>query len=179
MGTAGVAGQLGGAGIAGGRRGWRAALTAAACAVLLTGAGGFAGVRPAAAAPPALFTLTALPAGWQTRTDLRPALEVQPDGHAVKRSDPTAEPVNGTVPADVLTAAATEMKALVTADMGTPEATDKGTSIIDYMPEHRDQDLHLIVYAPEIADGLSDEQKASRKRFDDLFQRLLNAFAPA
>ncbi|MEV6097530.1 hypothetical protein [Nocardia sp. NPDC051981] len=37
----------------------------------------------------------------------------------------------------------------------------------------------LIVYAPELGDGLSDDQKASHKRFDDLFQRLLNAFVPA
>ncbi|MFD6354505.1 hypothetical protein [Nocardia tengchongensis] len=180
MGTAGVAGHFGRTALGGAvrRHGRRAAL-AAMCAVLLTGAGGFAGADPTPPPSVALFTLTAMPADWQSRTDLRPVLQVQPDGRAVRRADAGAQPVNGKVPADVLAAAATEVKALVTVDMGTPDATDKGTSIIDYMPEARDQDLHLIVYAPELTDGLTDEQKASRKRFDDLFARLLNAFVPS
>lgn len=181
MGTAGVAGHFGRAalGSAVRKRGRRAALAAATCAVLLTGAGGFAGADPAPPPSVALFTLTYMPAGWQSRTDLRPVLVVQPDGRAVKRADAGSQPVDGKVPADVLAAAATEVKALVTVDMGTPQATDQGTSIIDYMPEARDQDLHLIVYAPELTDGLTDEQKASRKRFADLFARLQNAFVPS
>lgn len=134
---------------------------------------------PAPARSVALFTLTAMPAGWQTRTDLHPSLEVQPDGRAVKRADNDAQPVNGSISADVLGAAATEVEALAAMDMGTPEQSDKGTSIIDYMPQSPEQDVHLIVYAPEVSDGLTDDQKASRKRFDDLFQRLLNAFVPA
>ncbi|WP_328290407.1 hypothetical protein [Nocardia aurantiaca] len=145
----------------------------------LAAVGGFAAADPAPAPSIAMLTLTAMPAGWQTRTDLRPVLEVQSDGQAVKRAADSAQPVNGTVPADVLDAAATEIRALAAVDMGTPEAADKGTSIIDYMPRTPDQDVHLIVYAPELSEGLSDEQKASRKRFDDLFQRLLNAFTPA
>ncbi|WP_246023805.1 hypothetical protein [Nocardia yunnanensis] len=150
---------------------------------MVTGAGGFAAADPAPAPTPAaavaLFTLTAMPAGWQTRTDLHPSLQIQLDGHATKRADSTAQPVEGTVPADVIGAAAAEVKALAAVDMGTPEQDDQGTSIIDYMPQAPDQDVHLIVYAPEISDGLTDDQKASRKRFDDLFQRLLNAFVPA
>lgn len=172
------------------RRGarWRGAIATAATAVMLTGAGGFAMADPAPGAPTpaqapapavALFTLTAMPAGWQTRTDLHPSLQVQADGHATKRADATAQPVEGTVPADVIGAAAAEVKALAAVDMGTPEQGDKGTSIIDYMPQSPDQDVHLIVYAPEVSDGLSDEQKASRKRFDDVFQRMLNAFVPS
>ncbi|MGW5112529.1 hypothetical protein [Nocardia sp. NPDC004123] len=161
------------------RRGWRAGAVATLAVVMLTGTGVFAMADPAPASGVALFTLTAMPAGWQTRTDLHPSLEIQPDGRAVKRADSGAQPVTGTVPADVIGAAAAEVKALAAVDMGTPEQADKGTSIIDYMPQSPDQDVHLIVYAPELGDGLNDDQKASRKRFDDLFQRLLNAFVPA
>ncbi|MVU77836.1 hypothetical protein GPX89_11340 [Nocardia sp. ET3-3] len=148
-------------------------------AAMLSGAGGLGAADPAPAPSIALLTLTAFPAGWQTRTDLRPALEVQSDGRAVKRADSSAQAVNGTVPADVLGAAIADIKALAAVDMGLPQDADKATSIIDYMPQAPDQDVHLIVYGPEINDGLSDEQKASRKRFDDVFQRLLNAFVPA
>ncbi|MFE3000005.1 hypothetical protein ACFXG4_34015 [Nocardia sp. NPDC059246] len=161
------------------RRGWRTGAMTSLAVVMLTGTGVFAKADPAPAPSVALFTLTAMPAGWQTRTDLHPSLEIQPDGRAVKRTDNGAQPVTGTVPADVIGAAAAEVKALAAVDMGTPEQADKGTSIIDYMPQSPDQDVHLIVYAPELGDGLSDDQKASRKRFDDLFQRLLNAFVPA
>ncbi|WP_460719506.1 hypothetical protein [Nocardia heshunensis] len=162
-----------------GRR-WRATTMAGLAAVMVTSAGGFAIADPTPAQAPmpavALFTLTAMPAGWQTRTDLHPSLQVQADGHAVKRADNNAQPVEGTLPADVIGAATAEVKALAAVDMGTPEKDDKGTSIIDYMPQSPDQDVHLIVYAPESSDGLTDDQKASRKRFDDLFQRMLNAF---
>ncbi|GAB0108176.1 hypothetical protein JMUB6875_71850 [Nocardia sp. JMUB6875] len=164
------------------------AAATALSAGMVIGAGGVAAADPAPGAPTpaqapapavALFTLTAMPAGWQTRTDLHPSLQVQADGHATKRADSSAQAVEGTVPADVIGAAAAEVKALAAVDMGTPEQGDKGTSIIDYMPQAPDQDVHLIVYAPEVSDGLTDEQKASRKRFDDLFQRMLNAFVPS
>ncbi|MEC3918190.1 hypothetical protein [Nocardia sp. CDC160] len=152
-------------------------------AAIVTGTSGFAAADPTPAQAPApavaLFTLTAMPAGWQTRTDLHPSLLIQSDGHATKRADNAAQPVEGTVPADVIGAAAAEVKALAAVDMGTPGQGDGGTSIIDYMPQAPDQDVHLIVYAPESSEGLTDEQKASRKRFDDVFQRLLNAFVPA
>ncbi|MEU6585823.1 hypothetical protein [Nocardia sp. NPDC046763] len=184
MRTARAAGLFGeaGPGRVARRRGWRAGTVTTLAAVMLTGTGVFALADPAPGAPApsvALFTLTAMPAGWQTRTDLHPSLEIQPDGWAVKRADNGAQPVTGTVPADVIGAAAAEVKALAAVDMGTPEQADKGTSIIDYMPQSPDQDVHLVVYAPELGDGLSDDQKASRKRFDDVFQRLLNAFVPA
>ncbi|WP_157514116.1 hypothetical protein [Nocardia concava] len=167
---------------------WRMAAAAALATGMVIGTDGVAAADPGAGAPTpaqapapavALFTLTAMPAGWQTRTDLHPSLLVQADGHATKRADSTAQAVEGTVPADVIGAAAAEVKALAAVDMGTPEQGDKGTSIIDYMPQSPDQDVHLIVYAPEVSDGLTDEQKASRKRFDDVFQRMLNAFVPS
>ncbi|MFE3192846.1 hypothetical protein ACFXHA_27815 [Nocardia sp. NPDC059240] len=181
---AAATGLFGGTGQGRGWRGWRAVTVAGLAAVMVTGTGAFALADPAPAPTPAqapmpavaLFTLTAMPAGWQTRTDLHPSLQVQADGHAIKRADNNAQPVEGTLPADVIGAATAEVKALAAVDMGTPEKDDKGTSIIDYMPQSPDQDVHLVVYAPESSDGLNDDQKASRKRFDDLFQRMLNAF---
>ncbi|WP_330179853.1 hypothetical protein OHB26_25895 [Nocardia sp. NBC_01503] len=121
-----------------------------------------------------LFTLTTMPNAWASTPNILPALEVQSDGRALKRQD--GKELNGTVPADVLAAAATEVRALALSDMGSPTVSDQGNMIIDFMPKSPDQDVHLIVYAPEFTDGLTDEQKASRKRFADLYQRLLNAF---
>ncbi|MFJ4655579.1 hypothetical protein ACIP5Y_30235 [Nocardia sp. NPDC088792] len=178
-------------------RGCRIAATTLLTAAMLTGATGFATADPVPGAPPApapapapapgpapapapsaaLFTLTAMPAGWQTRTDLHPALEIQSDGHATKwPGDGATQPLNGTIPQDVLGAATAEVRQLALVDMGMPTVVDKSTSIIDFMPQPPDQDAHVIVYAPELTDGLTDDQKASRKRFTDLFQRLLNAF---
>lgn len=159
-------------------RGWRGAAVVALSAALFTGASGFAVATPAPAHSMPLFTLTAMPAGWQSRTDLHPALQIQTGGEAIKYADDGSQ-INGTIPADVLGAATTEVRNLAAADMGVPEQNDKGMSIIDFMPSPPDQDVHLVVYGPEVTDKLTDDQKASRKRFDDLFQRLLNAFTPA
>uniref|UniRef100_UPI00082EFBBB hypothetical protein n=1 Tax=Nocardia jejuensis TaxID=328049 RepID=UPI00082EFBBB len=135
-----------------------------------------AATTPASAAP--LFTLTAMPNGWQSRTDLHPALEVRGDGRAVKWVG-NGQQVNGTIAAEVVSAAAVEVRALALLDMGMPSVSDQGTMIIDFMPPAPDQDVHAIVYAPEWSDGLTDDQKAARGRFAELFQRLLNAFAAA
>ncbi|MEV6768975.1 hypothetical protein AB0N05_10155 [Nocardia sp. NPDC051030] len=124
-----------------------------------------------------LFTLTGMPNGWQSRTDLHPALEVQFDGRAVKWIG--SQRVTGTIPADVLTSAAAEVRALALVDVGMPTVSDQGTTIIDFMPAAPDQDVHLVVYAPEWTEGITDEQKAARLRVSDVYQRLLNAFIPA
>ncbi|NNH71570.1 hypothetical protein HLB23_17135 [Nocardia uniformis] len=142
-----------------------------------------ASATPIAAQP--LFILTSMPGGWFERTDIRPVLEVHDDGRAVKRPDaaspdraPDAAPqqVNGTVPKDVLTAAISEVQALATVDMGTPNVTDQGTMIIDFLPQQSAEDAHLIVYAPGVTDGLDEDQKANRTRFAALYNKLVDAF---
>lgn len=164
----------------------KGAAVALVTAAIITGAGGFATAddppAPAPAAATTTFLLTTMPNGWQNRTDLRPALEVLSDGRAVKRTvgaDGVVQEQNGTVAADASAKAASDIRALAVADLGSPSVTDQGNMIIDYMPAPPDQDVHLIVYAPEFTDGLTDEQKASRKSFNELYQRLLNAFVPA
>ncbi|WP_228001570.1 hypothetical protein [Nocardia australiensis] len=158
--------------------------------VLLLGSWGVASAEPAPDAPPqappavALLTLTTLPNGWQGRVDLRPMLEVYADGRAVKTPDATAERapgvaterLNGTLALDVLNTSLAEIRALSAVDLGTPTATDQGTQIIDVMPAPPEQDVHVIVYAPELTEGLSAEQQDARKRFADLYRKLLDAF---
>ncbi|MEV0292460.1 hypothetical protein [Nocardia sp. NPDC050710] len=159
-------------------------------ALTLAGSWGIATADPepapaAPAQPLALITLTTIPNGWQERVDLRPVLEVYADGHAVKKPDAAAadrspqtppQQLTGSVGNDVLQAALTEIKALGAVDLGTPSVSDQGTQIIDLMPQAPDQDVHLIVYAPEVTDGLSTEQQGARKRFADLYRKLLDAF---
>lgn len=165
------------------------ASVATVAAVALTSGIALADPTPAAPAPvtgPMVFTLTAMPNGWLIgRTDLRPLLEVQADGRAIKRpdgADPNrkaetpAKEVTGTVPKDVLTAAIAEAQALSPLDLGTPSVSDQGSMIIDYTPAQADQDLHLIAYAPEFSDGLDADQKANRGRFATLYKKLLDAF---
>lgn len=166
----------------------RATTALLATAVILTGTGGFAAAGDPAPAPApvraapidaavatTLFTLTTMPTGWQTRTDLRPVLEVTADGKAVKRT-PEGTEFSGTVPADVLSAAATEVRALVLEDLGTPNSGEAGNMIIDFMPAPPDEDVHVIMYDPALSEGLTEGQKASRQRFTALYDRLVNAF---
>ncbi|MEU7146175.1 hypothetical protein ABZ942_42525 [Nocardia sp. NPDC046473] len=136
-------------------------------------------------APMALLTLTKIPNGWQTRVDLRPQLEVSGDGRAVKIPDAVAsernpdnlpQKLNGHIPPDVLAAALAETRALATVDFGMPNITDQGSQIIDLMPQAPEEDAHLVVYAPEFTEGLAPEQQAARKRFTDLYRKLLDAF---
>ncbi|MFC8043064.1 hypothetical protein [Nocardia sp. NPDC057353] len=138
---------------------------------------------PAAAVP--LLTLTAIPNGWQTRVDLRPELQVYADGRAVRVPDavaadrgPDAEPreVEGTVPGDVVKAAVSETAELAKLDLGMPSVSDQGSHIIDVMPERDADAVHAIVYAPGFTDGLNDDQKQARERFDQLYRKLLDAF---
>ncbi|MEU4340721.1 hypothetical protein AB0H00_05515 [Nocardia sp. NPDC023852] len=140
---------------------------------------------PPAAEPLVLFTLTTIPDGWQSRVDLRPQLEIFSDGKAVKIPDavaadrtPDVSPkrINGHVPPEVLTAALAETRSLTAVDLGVPRATDQGSQIIDYMSQPPNADVHLIVYAPQATDGLGAEQQANRKRFADLYKKLLDAF---
>ncbi|MFE7800251.1 hypothetical protein [Nocardia sp. NPDC057440] len=159
--------------------------------VALAGSWGTASADPAPDAPSpaapavALLTLTTMPSGWQSRIDLRPALEVYPDGRAIKTPDATAadrvpstppQRLNGTVSPDVLNAALAEIRALATLDLGIPNATDQGTQIIDVMPQQPDQDVHVILYAPELTEGLTTEQQAARRQFADLYRKLLESF---
>ncbi|MEU7629401.1 hypothetical protein AB0C34_05370 [Nocardia sp. NPDC049220] len=140
---------------------------------------------PSVAASLALLTLTTIPDGWEDRMDLRPQLEVFADGKAVKSPDavaadrgPDAPPkrVDGRIPPEVLTAALAETRSLAAADLGMANVTDRTSRIIDYMSQSPNEDVHLIVYAPEATDGLGAEQVASRKRFTDLYTKLLDAF---
>ncbi|WP_330229770.1 hypothetical protein OHA40_27655 [Nocardia sp. NBC_00508] len=142
---------------------------------------------PPIAAPLALFTLTTIPDSWQIRSDLRPQLEIFADGRAVSSPDAVAadrrpetppQRIEGHIPPEALRAAVAETAALATADLGMPRAADQSSRIIDYMPEPAGQDVHLIVYAPETTDGLGADQQAARKRFADLYKRLLDAFVP-
>ncbi|WP_306362012.1 hypothetical protein [Nocardia sp. CC227C] len=172
-----------------------AALVTATALALSGGVGGAqepapaSPVAPAAPAPvtgPMLFTLTSIPNGWLIgRTDLRPLLEVQADGRAIRRPD-AADPnrsantppreITGTIPQEVVTAAITETRALTTLDMGNAAVSDQGSMILDYTPQQPDQDAHVIVYAPNITEGLSEEQRANRARFATLSEKLLDAF---
>ncbi|MFI9511390.1 hypothetical protein [Nocardia sp. NPDC052566] len=157
---------------------------------VLAGPWGTAAAQPPAAPPPpppatALLTLTTMPNGWQSRTDLRAQLEVFADGRAVKVPDataPTRDPntppqrIGGHIPTDVLAASVAETKSLAAVDLGTPGATDQGSQIIDLLPQQPDQDVHVVMYAPDATEGLSAEQQAARKRFADLFRKLLDSF---
>ncbi|MGV9676718.1 hypothetical protein ACWDSJ_15685 [Nocardia sp. NPDC003482] len=142
------------------------------------------GTVPVAAAPISVV-LTTIPTGWDARTDLQPILEVRGDGRAVRSPDaasadraPGAAPqrTNGRVPVEVLTDAAAEAHTLATADMGMPQNGDSGSTLLDFLGDTPDQDVHLVVYSPATDTGLSDEQKANRKRFADLCSRLLDSF---
>ncbi|MFI6167037.1 hypothetical protein ACIBCN_09625 [Nocardia sp. NPDC051052] len=172
-------------------RGTKAALLVAMSALVI--GAGTATADPAdrpsvhgpVSAPLALLTLTKIPNGWQTRVDLRPQLEVSGDGRAVKTPDAVAaerdpdnlpQKLNGHIPPDVLAAALTETRALATVDFGMPTITDQGSQIIDLMPQAPEEDAHLVVYAPESTEGLAPEQQAARKRFTDLYRKLLEAF---
>ncbi|QBS39999.1 hypothetical protein [Nocardia sp. CS682] len=137
--------------------------------------------------PLALLTLTTIPNGWQTRVDLRPQLEVSGDGRAVKTLDAVAaernpdtppQKVNGHIPPEDLAAALAETRALADLDFGMPTITDQGSQIIDLMPQPPEADAHLIVYAPGSTEGLSPDQQSARKRFADLYRKLLDAFVP-
>ncbi|MBF6256683.1 hypothetical protein IU468_10140 [Nocardia farcinica] len=160
------------------------ALLVAALALTSAGAVATAESEPAATGF-ALVTLTTMPAGWSQRTDLRPHLQVYPDGRAVHRPDATApdrdpgtEPreVVGTVPREALDKALAEIRALADTDFGVPAGTDQGSQIIDLMPENPAEDVHLILYAPDATDGLSAEQRDARTRFTALYRGLLDAF---
>ncbi|MBH0774934.1 hypothetical protein [Nocardia bovistercoris] len=137
------------------------------------------------AAPYALITLTAIPNGWQERTDLRPVLEVFSDGRAVQKPDavdaqrkPETPPqeLTGTIRPDALQSALKEIRDLASADFGTPATNDRGVQIIDLMPQPPDQDVHLIVYSPEVVDGFGNDQRTVRQRFAAVYRALLDAF---
>ncbi|MET9284144.1 hypothetical protein [Nocardia beijingensis] len=140
---------------------------------------------PPIAAPLALLTLTTIPDGWQARTDLRPQMEVFADGRAVSSPDAVAperrpetppKRIDGHIPSGVLSAALAETKALATVDLGVPKATDQSSRIIDFMPQSPSDDVHLVVYSPDTTEGLGAEQQAARKRFADLYRKLIDSF---
>ncbi|MGS2805155.1 hypothetical protein [Nocardia sp. MW-W600-9] len=152
------------------------------CALALPGASALAQAEPA---PLPLVSVTSIPDGWSQRTDLRPVLQVFPDGTAVhspdavskdRKPETAAKRVDGTVPEDVLAAAREEITALREVDFGIPAGEGKGTTIIDLMPADVEGETHLVVYSPDASDGLNDDQKAARKRFTDLYKKLVDAF---
>ncbi|MBB5915777.1 hypothetical protein BJY24_004689 [Nocardia transvalensis] len=149
---------------------------------LVTGGTAAADETPA---PPVSLTLTTIPAGWQVRTDLAPTLEVQQDGRAVsspdaaspdRKADTAPKKVNGHVAPDVLAWAQGEARTLADTDMGMPGNADGSSTALDLLGPAPDQDLHLIVYAPDSADGLSDDQKSNRTRFTALCKKLVDSF---
>ncbi|MGW5318664.1 hypothetical protein [Nocardia thailandica] len=157
-------------------------LAALVCALTLPGAAAVATADPA---PVPLITLTTIPAGWQERTDLRPELRIFADGKAIKSPDAISadrkketEPkkVEGTVPADVISAAGDEVRALRELDFGVPTGEGKGSRLIDLMPADLAGEAHVVVYSPEVTDGLTPDQQAARKRFTDLYRKLVDAF---
>ncbi|MGW4768409.1 hypothetical protein ACWEO2_10250 [Nocardia sp. NPDC004278] len=163
----------------------------------LAGSWGIASAQPATDAPPpapvqaplpatALLTLTTIPSGWSERVDLRPMLQIYADGRAVhqpdaasttRSADVSPQRLTGTVPTDILNAALAETRALAALDLGMPSNDDRGSQIIDLMPAPPDQDVHLLMYAPEATEGLTTDQQANRKRFTDLYRKLLDAFS--
>ncbi|WP_024805517.1 hypothetical protein [Nocardia sp. BMG51109] len=161
-------------------------------AATLLGAGAVAAGPVAsepATAPPASvsLTLTTIPAGWRERTDLRPTLQVQPDGRAVESPDATdpkrpadtpPKQVNGRVAAEAVNSALAEARSLATADLGTPPNGDAGSTLLDFLGTTPDQDVHLALYAPDSTDGWTSEQLANRQRFTDLCAKLVTSFAP-
>ncbi|GAB2633612.1 hypothetical protein [Nocardia goodfellowii] len=157
--------------------------------LMLAGGSGLAAADPDPdpATSPVLaeVTLTTIPHGWSGRHDLRPELEVFPDGRAIKKPDAAAagrapevppQQLNGSLRADVLRAAQAEIRALSTVDLGEPAVTDESKQIIDLMPAERGQEVHLILYAPGFTEGLSPEQQDGRIRFAALYRRLFDAF---
>ncbi|MFC6012451.1 hypothetical protein [Nocardia lasii] len=152
------------------------------CALTLTGASALAHAEPA---PLPLLSLTTIPDGWSQRTDLRPVLQVFADGKAVHMPDAASKDrkpenppkkVTGKVAEDVISAARDEINALKDIDFGLPAGDNRGTQIIDLMPDDPTDDAHLVVYSPDAADGLNAEQKDARKRFTDLYKKLIDAF---
>lgn len=157
--------------------------------VAFTGGGGVASAQPAADTPQppgtALLTLTTIPSGWSERIDLRPMLQIYADGRAVQQPDAASatrdadvppQRLTGTIPIDVLNAALTETEALAALDLGMPSATDQGSQIIDLMPTPPDHDVHLLMYAPDATENLTPDQQSNRKRFTDLYRKLIDAF---
>ncbi|MEV6364010.1 hypothetical protein [Nocardia asteroides] len=152
------------------------------CALVLPGVSAVAHAEPT---PLPLVSVTSIPDGWSQRTDLRPVLQVFSDGTAVhspdavskdRKPETAAKKINGTVPDDVLEAARAEITALQEVDFGIPAGEGKGTTIIDLMPADFDGETHLVVYSPEVSDGLDPDQQAARKRFTDLYKKLVDAF---
>lgn len=152
------------------------------CALALPGASAVAQADPA---PLPLVSLTTIPDGWSQRTDLRPVLQVFADGKAVHRPDAVSKDrkadtdpkkVTGKVAPEVISAARSEIEALKELDFGIPAGEGKGLQIIDLLPEDAAGDVHLVVYSPGSTDGLNPDQQAARKRFTDLYRKLVDAF---
>ncbi|GGK39621.1 hypothetical protein [Nocardia camponoti] len=153
------------------------------CAFALPGATSV--VAHADPAPLPVLTLTTIPEGWSLRTDLRPVLKVYSDGSALRSPDATSKDrkpdtapkeEKGTVAADVIAAATDEIVALKDVDMGIPVGDGKGTQIVDLMPSDAAGEVHLIVYSPNSTDGLNPDQTAARKRFTEVYRKLVEAF---
>ncbi|WP_067859582.1 hypothetical protein [Nocardia shimofusensis] len=133
----------------------------------------------------ALVSLTTIPSGWTARTDLRPLLEVDADGTALHRpdilspdraADTAPREVEGKVSTDDLEKALERIRELRETDFGVPAVTGQGIQIIDLMPENPSDDVHLVLYAPDATDGLSDEQRDAREKFAEVFDDLIDAF---
>lgn len=152
------------------------------CALALPGLSAVAQADPA---PLPLVSVTTIPDGWATRTDLRPVLQVYADGKAVhspdavskdRKPETAAKQVTGTIDAEVIAAARAEIVALREVDFGIPAGEGKGLQIIDLMPADEADETHLVVYSPDSGEGLNAEQKDARKRFTELTRTLVDAF---
>ncbi len=129
------------------------------------------------AAVPVSLVLTDMPEG--AHAGIIPALNLLVDGHGVRTSTDsggtTPHTTKGHIPSDVLAAAFAEAASLATLDMGTPDDAT-GSTLLDFLGQSPNQDVHLIAYGSDTADTLSNAQKAARARFAALRDKLTKAF---
>ncbi|MEU6558422.1 hypothetical protein [Nocardia nova] len=163
-------------------RGVRSGVVATIAALTVFGGA----VTAAADDTPALsVALTTIPGGEQAGVAPAPTLLVYSDGHAVYSPD-AADPKrpkdkepkqrDGKVSLDVVHSVAADAKKLGDADLGMPKDGNGGSTLLDFLGDTPDQDVHLVVYSPGGSDGLTDAQKDGRKRFTDLSKKLTDAF---
>ena len=164
------------------RRGARGAAAMITCAIAVFGSA----VTAAADEPAALaVALTTIPGGEHAGVTPAPTLLVYSDGHAVNSPD-AADPKrpadkapkqrNGHVSLDVVHSVAAEAKKLGEADLGMPKDGGGGSTLLDFLGDTPDQDVHVVVYSPGGSESLSDAQKADRTRFTELCKKLVDAF---
>ncbi len=136
-------------------------------------------------APTLSVALTTIPGGARADATPAPTLLVYSDGHAVHSPD-AADPKRpadkapkqhkGNISLDVVRAVAADANKLGAADLGMPKDSGGGSTLLDFLGDTPDQDVHLVMYSPGGTEGLTDAQKADRTRFTELCKKLVDAF---